>query len=99
MGNFRSAYLGYYGAVSFAGRGFMTEGLSLVLDHAFSDLRLNRLEANIQPANARSIALAERIGFRKEGYSPNYLYIAGGWRDHERWAIAADEWRAVRTRQ
>ena len=69
----------------------MREAMELVLDYAFSDLRLHRIEANIQPGNAPSIALARGAGFRLEGYSPRYLLIGGQWRDHERYAITADE--------
>jgi ribosomal-protein-alanine N-acetyltransferase len=89
-GIFQSAYLGYYAAAPRAGRGYMTEGLHLVLRHAFSQLKLHRLEANIQPGNRASIALVERCGFRREGYSPRYLKIGGRWRDHERWAITRE---------
>jgi [ribosomal protein S5]-alanine N-acetyltransferase len=75
----------------------MAEGLSLVLDDAFRRRRLHRLEANIQPGNTPSIRLVRRLGFRREGYSARYLRIAGRWRDHERWAILADEYRRRRT--
>jgi ribosomal-protein-alanine N-acetyltransferase len=92
LGNFRSAYLGYYGFTPHAGRGYMTEGLALVIRWVFRVLRLHRVEANIQPGNRASIALARRLGFRKEGLSPRYLKIGGRWRDHERLALLAEEW-------
>ena len=91
-GFFQSAYLGYYGFAPSLGRGLMAEGLDLVLRHAFRDLKLHRLEANIQPGNERSKRLVEHAGFRCEGYSPRYLKIGGRWRDHERWAITREDW-------
>lgn len=74
----------------FARMGFMTEALSSVANYAFGELGLHRLEANIQPENAASIALVRRLGFQKEGYSPRYLRMDGEWRDHERWALLSD---------
>jgi [ribosomal protein S5]-alanine N-acetyltransferase len=91
-GFFQSAYLGYYGMAGLAGRGLMTEAVAWAVSFAFADLGLHRLEANIQPDNHRSLALVQRLGFRREGYSPRYLRIGGVWRDHERWAVLADEW-------
>ncbi|HYI20893.1 MAG TPA: GNAT family N-acetyltransferase [Solirubrobacteraceae bacterium] len=90
-GSFQSAFLGYYGSARHAGKGLMREGLQLVLDYAFGPLSLHRIEANIQPGNAASIALARGAGFRLEGYSPRYLLIGGQWRDHERYALTVDE--------
>ena len=86
-GAFQSGYLGYFAFAGKAGKGLMAKGLRAVLRQAFTTLRLHRLEANIQPTNGPSIALARACGFTKEGYSPAYLKIAGRWRDHERWAI------------
>lgn len=96
-GIFEGAYLGYYATVPHAGEGYMREAIALLLRHAFTRLRLHRIEANIQPRNARSIALARRAGFRREGYSPRYLKVRARWRDHVRYALLAEAWRA-RTR-
>jgi [ribosomal protein S5]-alanine N-acetyltransferase len=89
-GRFQSATLSYAAFAPAAGRGYMSEGLALVLRHAFCELRLHRLEANIQPANHTSLRLVGRLGFRQEGYSPAMLFIDGAWRDHERWAITRE---------
>ena len=92
-GALRSAYLGYYAFVPHAGRGYMTEGLALALRWAFRELHLHRVEANIQVGNNASRALVRGFGFRREGFSPRYLKIGGRWRDHERWALLAEDWR------
>ena len=88
---FQSAYLSYYGVAAFAGQGLMTEAVRMTIAHAFDEIGLHRLEANIQPTNQRSVALVRRLGFHKEGFSPRYLKIDGVWCDHERWALLADE--------
>ena len=91
LGNFRNAYLGYSVFEPHSRSGYMTEGLRLVLQEGFGALGLHRIEANIQPENDRSIALAERLGFRREGFSPRYLKIGGRWQDHVRYALLAEE--------
>ena len=93
--SFRSGYLGYYAFVPHNGHGYMTEGIRAVVSRAFRALRLHRLEANIQPDNERSRRLVQRLGFKLEGFSPRYLKIAGEWRDHERWALTAEEWTGI----
>ena len=91
-GALRSGYLGYAAFASHTGRGLMTAGLAAVISDAFRALDLHRLEANIWPDNAASLALVRRLGFWREGLSPRYLMVDGEWRDHERWAMLADEW-------
>ena len=86
-----SAYVSYFGVAGQVEKGYMKEGLSQVIRHAFDQLGLHRLEANIQPGNLSSIALAQSTGFQYEGFSPRYLKISGEWCDHERWAVLADE--------
>ncbi len=65
-----SAYVGYYALAPFERQGHMTEGVRLVLRHAFGRLRLHRVEANVQPGNSASIALLKRLGFRREVFDP-----------------------------
>ncbi len=95
-GALQGAYVAYFAFAPFEGRGLMSEGVALAISDAFRRLRLHRLEANIQPGNARSIALVERLGFRFEGVALRYLKIGGRWRDHQRWALLAEDWRPSR---
>jgi ribosomal-protein-alanine N-acetyltransferase len=98
-GVFQSAFLGYWIGAPHEGQGYMTEGLPLVLDHAFGTLGLHRVEANIRPENAPSLALVRHAGFRFEGLARRYLKIDGRWRDHEHWTMLAEDWKAPRRRR
>lgn len=89
---FQSCYLGYALGVNFAGKGYMTEAVGLILKHAFNNLKLHRVEANVQPHNLSSINVLKRCGFTKEGFSRKYLKIDDVWCDHERWAIIVEDW-------
>ena len=96
-GRFQNASLGYNSYLPFNGTGRMTEGMRLVLDSCFAPeqtggLGLHRLEINVQPANEPSVAMAKRLGFRHEGFSPRMLFLQDAWRDHDRYALTADEW-------
>jgi len=84
------AYVSYFGVAAHSEKGYMREGLSQVIRHAFDTMGLHRLEANIQPDNLPSIALAKSVGFKYEGFSPRFLKINGEWCDHERWAVLAE---------
>ncbi|MBS1878651.1 MAG: GNAT family N-acetyltransferase [Actinobacteria bacterium] len=95
-GPLQSAFVGYGGVAGLSGQGYMSEGMQLLLRYVFEDLRLHRVEANIQPGNEPSLALARRAGFVREGYSERYLKIGGEWRDHERWAIRVEQWQRRR---
>jgi ribosomal-protein-alanine N-acetyltransferase len=97
-GLFNSGYLGYYAFAPHAGTGYMTEALELVLRVAFTELRLHRLEANVQPANVRSLAFVRGAGFVREGLSRRYVRIGGRWRDHVRLALLVEDWRTRRAK-
>jgi [ribosomal protein S5]-alanine N-acetyltransferase len=95
-GHLQSVYLGYWVFAPYANQGYMTKGLGLVLSEVFGKLRFHRVEANIQPTNEPSRKLAEKLGFRLEGFSPKYLKVNGRWTDHERWAMTKDMWKPSR---
>jgi ribosomal-protein-alanine N-acetyltransferase len=90
-GSANSAYLGYWIARTFAGRGIMPTALALVVDHCFGDAGLHRVEANIRPANTASRRVVEKLGFRLEGTRERYIHIAGGWRDHVSYALTVED--------
>ena len=87
--------LAYFAFVPHAGSGLMREGVGQVIDVAFSELDLARLEADVQPGNARSRALVERLGFRRRGAPSLQLKICSRWREHERWTLLRADWPAV----
>ena len=93
-GAFQSATMGYWIGREFSRQGFMTEAVTLMFKHAFSKLRLHRVEANLMPRNKPSRALARACGMRFEGRAKRYLQINGKWEDHEHWAITVEAWRA-----
>lgn len=74
--------LGYWMGEKYAGRGLMTEAVSVVLPFVFNTLGLHRIHAAFLPNNIASRRVLEKNGFREEGYAENYLQIDGRWADH-----------------
>lgn len=81
-GSFQAATLGYHMGAGHQGQGLMREALELAIGYAFGPLGLHRLMANHLPENTRSAGLLQRLGFIREGYAKDYLFIGGAWRDH-----------------
>lgn len=94
-GVFQNAYAGWRISADVAGQGYATEGVLGILDIAFAPpphgAQLHRVQANIIPSNAASLRVAEKCGFRREGYAPRYLQIAGQWQDHILFARTIEE--------
>lgn len=91
-GAFQACYLGYGIAAEAQGKGLMTEALGLAIQFAFEELRLHRIMANHLPANERSARILTRLGFKREGYARDYLFINGAWRDHVLTALTNTRW-------
>ncbi len=90
-GALRSGWLGYWVDRAAAGHGTASLAVALVCDHAFGDMGLHRLQADIRPENEASRRLVERLGFTREGVLRRYLDIDGEWRDHVAYALLADD--------
>ncbi len=81
-GPFCSCMLGYQLDRDFEGRGVMHEALQAAIRYMFDVQKLHRIAASYRPENVRSGKLLARTGFRIDGFSRNYLFIDGAWRDH-----------------
>jgi len=85
------AQAGYWVDQRWAGRGIIPTALALAADHCFFTLRLHRLEVAIRPENVRSLRVVQKLGFRHEGSIARYMHVDGDWRDHELFALHAEE--------
>ncbi len=85
------ATLGYWIGERHAGQGFMSRAVRAVLQHAFLEMRLHRIEAACAPDNERSRRLLEGVGFQREGFARAYLLIDGAWQDHLLFAMLERE--------
>lgn len=87
----QSAYLGYFINNPYWGRGFGKEATLAVIDIAFRDVKLHRIEAGIEPSNRRSILLARSIGLRKEGLKKRALFLRDQWNDLVMYSATCEE--------
>lgn len=81
-GPLQSAQLGYLVDAGHCRRGYATEAVRQLLEIAFGELRLHRVEAAVMPRNHASLAVLARAGFREEGLARRYLLVNGAWEDH-----------------
>ncbi|MCP3963091.1 MAG: GNAT family N-acetyltransferase [bacterium] len=84
--------VGFTVAASHQRRGFASEAVTGLLDHLFGTLRKHRVFASVDPRNAASIALLERLGMRREAHFRESLWFKGEWVDDVVFAILESEW-------
>jgi ribosomal-protein-alanine N-acetyltransferase len=90
-GSARSGSIGYWIDREVAGRGIIPLAVAMVIDHCFRTVGLHRIEINIRPENAASLAVVRKLGLRGEGLRERFIHIDGDWRDHLTFAVTADE--------
>ena len=71
----------------------MSEGLAALIDHSFATLKLRRLEADVDPDNANSLRILDRMGFRREGLLRERWNVGGAIQDSVFLGLLAREWR------
>jgi RimJ/RimL family protein N-acetyltransferase len=89
----RRAEIGFALARAHWGAGLANEALGRLLDFAFDELALHRIEADVDPRNARSIAALERLGFRREGHLRERWHVGDEICDGLFYGLLAREWR------
>lgn len=81
-GAFQSASIAYWVDSTQTGRGIATAAVAKIVDLAFDDLQLHRVQGETLPRNAASRRVLEHNGFVEYGIAMDYLHIAGRWQDH-----------------
>lgn len=92
-GAFQAAHLGYGLDREAVGLGYMEEAVRAAIRYCFEELRLHRIMANYMPANDRSARLLDKLGFEREGYARQYLFLNGAWQDHVLTALINESWQ------
>jgi ribosomal-protein-alanine N-acetyltransferase len=95
-GPFQNTLLGYSLEGKLQGQGLMQEALSAVIAHAFSaEINLHRIQANVRPDNLRSLKVLARLGFEREGFARDYLFIHDKWHDHIMFALRNENFKGI----
>jgi ribosomal-protein-serine acetyltransferase len=95
----RSTCIGYWLAEQFQHRGIMTKACRALVEYAFEDWHLNRIEIRCATGNLRSRAIPERLGFRSEGILHEAEWLYDHYVDHSVYGMLAKEWPTNRTTQ
>ena len=86
------AEIGYAQAQQYWGNGYNHEALQALLSYAFEEMKLRRLEADVDPRNTASIKTVERLGFQREGYLRERWHVSGEIQDALFFGLLKREW-------
>lgn len=85
--------IGYTVSPEHQHRGYATEAVGAILDYVFKVLKKHRVHASVDPRNASSASVLERLGFRKEAHFVKSVFMDGEWQDDCIYAMLEAEWR------
>jgi ribosomal-protein-serine acetyltransferase len=91
----RATSIGYWLGASFQGRGLVTKACRALVDYAFSELRLNRMEIRCAVENRKSRSIPERLGFREEGIIRQAEWLYDHFVDHVVYGMLIGEWQGL----
>ena len=91
----RSTCIGYWLGERFQGQGMMTKSCRSLVDYAFRELRLNRIEIRCAIENVKSRAIPERLGFSPEGVHREAEWLYDHYVDHVVYGMIVKEWSAL----
>jgi RimJ/RimL family protein N-acetyltransferase len=93
----RRAEIGYAQGRAYWGQGYMQEALKAVIGYAFTELKLHRIEADVDPRNDASVRTLERLGFQREGYLRERWQVSGEIQDAYFYGLLSHDWEKPNT--
>jgi ribosomal-protein-serine acetyltransferase len=91
----KSVQMGYWLTKEMQGKGIITRCCRVLIDYAFDELKLNRVQINCNVENAKSRAIPERLNFKLEGVHRQVEFLHGEFRDWAVYAMLKEEWKKV----
>jgi ribosomal-protein-serine acetyltransferase len=85
--------IGYWLSASAQGKGLMTKACRALVNHAFNELQLNRVEINCAVENSRSRRIPEKLGFKQEGIMREAEWLHDHFHDLVAYSMLASEWK------
>jgi ribosomal-protein-serine acetyltransferase len=91
--NNRKAEIGYWIGQAFIGKGIMTKAVRGLIDYAFAELGLNRIQLCCATDNLASRQIAQKMGFTLEGVAREDRLLRGSRVTHEIWGLLVKDWQ------
>lgn len=94
--NLMQAELGFTLAPAYQGKGYATEAVDALLEQLFTERELHRVSAECDARNVSSARLLQRVGFRQEGFRPQYSWYKEEWTDDLLFGLLHRDWWSAR---